>query len=209
MGRNSRGSTFIILLVLVLSAVLGAVAGGALSPENGAIESGDVRTTGLIGSPTPTPSLQPSPTATPQPTPSLPPPVPSPTQPPVPSPTPPPAPTVTASPTAVTAVPTPMPTPTSTPEIEASPTEAPAPTETVTLVVLAYRLNLRAGPGIEYPTVGDVPAGVEAEVIGRNADGGWVLVQILDSPLSGWVNSGPEFVEFIGDLATVPVAEPE
>ena len=38
-------------------------------------------------------------------------------------------------------------------------------------------LNLREGPGTNYAIVGNVPANTEVSVVGRNADGSWLLVE--------------------------------
>lgn len=68
---------------------------------------------------------------------------------------------------------TPTPTPTHTP----TPRPTPAPvTPTPYAVVRTGVLNLRAGPGVGYPVVGQVRTADSLAVIGRNPDGSWLRV---------------------------------
>jgi tetratricopeptide (TPR) repeat protein len=68
---------------------------------------------------------------------------------------------------------TPTPTPTYTP----TPRPTPAPiTPTPYAVVRTGVLNLRAGPGIGYPVVGQVRTADSLAIIGRNADDSWLRV---------------------------------
>jgi uncharacterized protein YraI len=53
-------------------------------------------------------------------------------------------------------------------------------------------VNLRQGPGIAYPTTGEVPADTEVTVIGRSEDGSWLLVR-TDAG-NEWITGNPEFV---------------
>ena len=67
-------------------------------------------------------------------------------------------------------------------------------------------MNIRQGPGTNYPVVGSGPAGSTAEVIGRNADNSWVQVEF--PPGSGslaWIYT--QLVEVNGDLASIAVAQ--
>jgi len=67
-------------------------------------------------------------------------------------------------------------------------------------------VNLREGPGIYYPTVGGVPAGTELNVVGRNQDGSWLMVETKSG--KAWVTGSSEYVEIDEKaLARVPVVE--
>jgi hypothetical protein len=67
-------------------------------------------------------------------------------------------------------------------------------------------VNLREGPGINYPTVGGAPAGIELKVVGRNQDGSWLMVETKSG--KAWVTGGSEYVEIDEKaLARVPVVE--
>ncbi len=73
--------------------------------------------------------------------------------------------------------PTPVPTNTYTP----TPTHAPGPKGRATTGV-----NLRAGPGTDYPKVGGLKEGESVEVLDRTSDGEWYRVRLPDEQLV-WV----------------------
>lgn len=63
-----------------------------------------------------------------------------------------------------------------------TPTPQVAPLATVTLVegapqavVVGERINVRAGPGVEFPVLGVLPAGARLSLQGRSADSAWLL----------------------------------
>ncbi len=110
-----------------------------------------------------------------------------------------PAPTFTPVPTVVTVVMiptqtlTPLPTATFTPS--ATPTPPPTntplpPTQTPTpvkpQVVAANVVNVRSGPGTNYPVVAQLPANLAVTVVGRNNQGSWWQIQGPDGS-TGWV----------------------
>jgi hypothetical protein len=116
--------------------------------------------------------------------------------------------------------PSPLPPPTATPQPTLTPTETAAPTEapaTATLeptpaptgtatpeaprAVAESDVNLRGGPGKQYPLVGKLQAGQEADIIGRNASGDWWQ---LDWDGQAWVAG--TVVKIVGPLDTVAVA---
>ena len=103
------------------------------------------------------------------------------------------------TPTAVVPVATPTPTP--------SPTATPMPTATPGVVVVrpgpAQGLNVRAGPGTEYPVLATLPAGSRLTPVGRNAEGRWVEVCCVAGDQYGWVLA--ELVDLAGDLTGLPV----
>lgn len=123
--------------------------------------------------PVPTATL-PTPTFTPYPTPTF---TPSPTSGASQSPTP------TPTSTATLFVPTLTPTPTATQALSSSsplatPNTLPATGDAIlgTAVVTAAQLNLRAGPGADYPALAVLTQGTVLGVVGQDASGDWLLV---------------------------------
>lgn len=106
-------------------------------------------------------------------------PVPEATQPP-PTPQPP-------TPTATAALPTATATETATlePAVTAEPTTAAAEVVIRGQVTVHGDMNVRAGPGTEYPIVGGATLGQEFDVTGKNADGSWWQIDLEGQP--GWI----------------------
>ncbi len=93
------------------------------------------------------------------------------------------------------------------------PTATPAPNNSVTITVL-QDMNVRGGPGTNYPIVGPGPAGESAKVIGRNADSSWLQIEYPSPDGTGWVyaklvqiNGSPEAVA-IAQAPAPPAAPP-
>lgn len=78
----------------------------------------------------------------------------------------------------------------------------PAPTPQVN--VLASRLNVRSGPGIDYPLVGQIEEGEVFSLVGRLNDSSWWEVCCIEGTTSGWVID--EGVEIWGYPDVAPVA---
>ena len=95
----------------------------------------------------------------------------------------------------------PLTTPTSTP------TPTPTPTATPGVAVVkpgpAQGLNVRAGPGTDYPVLATLPAGSRLTPVGRDAAGRWVEVCCVAGDQYGWVLA--ELVELAVDLPSLPV----
>jgi uncharacterized protein YraI len=108
----------------------------------------------------------------------------------------------------------PTPTNTSVPSTPTriSPTSFFTPTSTYTVittsapdaVVNSSRLNLRAGPNINYAILGSYPRGTLVELLGKNRDETWVKVRTPDRE-NGWMSVSLLTVN--RSLVTVPVAE--
>jgi hypothetical protein len=61
--------------------------------------------------------------------------------------------------------------------------------------VVASTLNIRQGPGTNYPTVGaSLSRGTRLTPLGRNNDGSWVSVRVGGSGREGWVNASSQYV---------------
>lgn len=69
-------------------------------------------------------------------------------------------------------------------------------------------LNIRSGPSTDYPIYGVANPGASAEIVGRNAEGGWWAVKIptnLSPDGIGWASA--DFVTVTGDTANLPVIQ--
>ncbi|MEZ4867102.1 MAG: SH3 domain-containing protein [Caldilineaceae bacterium] len=91
------------------------------------------------------------------------------------------------------------------------PTEAPTaePTQTATLapprlVVNSPLVNVRAGPGTNYPVITTVERGQEFDVIGKNAAGDWWRFCCVNEEPAWLVG---ELVDVDGAVDTVPVSD--
>ncbi len=101
-----------------------------------------------------------------------------------------------------TATSTPVPTFTPTP----SPSSTPAPAAKINPDLTAP-VNVREGPGTNYPVVGRFEAGEETTVAGRNEDGSWWQVRLAGSGAKqtvGWVYG--ELV-ILSNTQAIPVVE--
>jgi hypothetical protein len=100
---------------------------------------------------------------------------------------------------AVAAIPAPSATP-----------PGPAPSATPNQPILKVtnpNLNIRAGPGVNYPLIGSMKSGDTAIIVGRNADRSWWVV--VHDQIRGWAISLPAYSQVIGDTSNVPlVASP-
>jgi hypothetical protein len=121
---------------------------------------------------------------------------------------------VPPSPTAIPPTATLEPAPaTSAPPPTAVPAAAPAatasPTATTSLpqkprVVADSAANLRGGPGTGYPTIGQITAGKEVDIIGRNTSGDWWRIA-WDGAGQAWVAG--LVVRVLGPIDTIAVAK--
>ncbi|MEZ4863179.1 MAG: SH3 domain-containing protein [Caldilineaceae bacterium] len=101
--------------------------------------------------------------------------------------------TITAGASAVLLEPTPIPT-------DATPTATP---DQGPAVKAASDINIRVGPGTDYPIAGALRVGEMADLTGKNADGSWWEIA-LSGGQSGWVYA--PLVETNGDTNAVAVA---
>jgi hypothetical protein len=105
----------------------------------------------------------------------------------------------TPTPTAAPPTDTPVAPPTATP---VPPTPTPEPSPVVQVVV--ETLNVRQGPGAEYPRIGQVRQGDRLQVIARSPAGEWYLICCVGGK-QGWV--AVEYVRLVeGTTAAIPVA---
>lgn len=127
-------------------------------------------------------------------------------------------PLATATPLPPPPSPSPLPSPTnSPPPVEPSPTstspaeEIPSPTAAQdrspqigpSVVAGPDTVNLRAGPGKDYPLAGSLPGGQSLPIIGRNADSSWWQVTAPSGP--AWVSAS--VISTLNTNDTIPVVE--
>ena len=89
-----------------------------------------------------------------------------------------------------------IPSPTST----FTPPPSPTPAQTApTLIVVSEFLNVRAGPGIEYPKIGELARSASVRALARSADGRWWQIDYGND--TGWVSA--DYVYVIEDQAAL------
>lgn len=87
----------------------------------------------------------------------------------------------------------------------ASPTPVVELAPTPFALVQADNLNVRLGPGTDYPILGQVNAGEQLALIGRNEAGDWLVVCCIDDR-PGWVAA--RLVSSEANIADLPVGLP-
>jgi uncharacterized protein YraI len=104
----------------------------------------------------------------------------------------------------------------------ASPTTTPAPTfspaenkgltadnqsnQRPVLIALAG-LNVRAGPGVDYATIGQLAQGQSSQLVGQSPDKGWwQIVYPPDGGGEGWVSADPQYVTVSG-AEEIPIVQ--
>jgi uncharacterized protein YraI len=101
------------------------------------------------------------------------------------------------------------PTPTATLVVQPSPTPEPLPTDTPApaspMVIVQQNMNVRGGPGTNYPVVGSATQGDNSKMTGRNDDGSWIQVEYPSADGKGWVYTS--LVDVSGDASSLPVAQ--
>lgn len=119
-----------------------------------------------------------------------------------------PQPTATPSPTHTSSPPTLTPSPTPSATRTPLPTSTPTPTVTATpapvTLVAELPTNCRRGPGTTYPVRNSLVQGASAEIVGRNQESTWWLIQHPDDGLECWVFG--EIVSLSADAAHLAVA---
>jgi hypothetical protein len=78
----------------------------------------------------------------------------------------------------------------------------------VTCDVNALSLNVRSGPGKEFPSAQFLKAGDTVEPVGRTADNQWIQVKTTGSADLGWVANSSSYLSCTPDVKLLPVAKP-
>ena len=118
-----------------------------------------------------------------------------------------------------TVTPLPVSTPATSVEQTASPTPSttPSPTPTkeaqvkveVSSVTAITNLNVRAGPGTNYPVAGMLQTGQSARIVGVSVNGGWWQIELLGATEDrGWVSAKYVVVKKTGIIPIVPASPP-
>jgi PKD repeat protein/ABC-type branched-subunit amino acid transport system substrate-binding protein len=88
------------------------------------------------------------------------------------------------------------------PFVPPTPTPPPTPTSDVPYVTVTRPVqNVRTGPGLNYPILGQLSAGTQARVIGANADFSWVVIPFRGT--FGWMSR--DILELTGNTRNIPV----
>ena len=87
----------------------------------------------------------------------------------------------------------------------AAPADQPATTQTALAVISEDLINIRRGPGLEYPPLRLGMRGDEFTIIGRSADDLWWQICCVEE-LPAWVSK--TYVEADGSVDAIPVADP-
>lgn len=85
--------------------------------------------------------------------------------------------------------------------IPAAPTPTPVTAGSVTISVSGQTVNIRGGPGTNYPAIGSAAPGTVCTATGRNSDGSWLLVTCPG--ITGWVSVS--VVQVTGPVVNLPV----
>lgn len=126
--------------------------------------------------------------------------------------------TVPLSATVPADTPTPTASPTQTPTLTPTPTASPTPTRTPTATLTytptlppwiigqvagAPRLNVRYGPGVEWPHFAQIPRGADVRIVGRDGGARWAVIDVPYN--NGWVSMA--YIE-AESIARLPIVEP-
>jgi serine protease Do len=77
----------------------------------------------------------------------------------------------------------------------------------MTADVIASALNVRSGPGTDYPRLGTVTAGERLVVLGQTNNCAWLRV-ITSAGLQGWVSGNPAYILLNTTCGALPVLPP-
>lgn len=108
-------------------------------------------------------------------------------------------PTATHTPAPNTSTPSPRP-PTVTPTVRATSTSTSAPS----VLRLNSPANIRSGPSVAYIIIGNLESGAQAEVVGRDSTGQWLVIVFASAKTGqGWV--AQRVGAYAGDVESLPV----
>ncbi|MBE7556525.1 MAG: PD40 domain-containing protein [Anaerolineales bacterium] len=109
----------------------------------------------------------------------------------------------------VTPTPTPfssalLTTPTPIAEVPAETINPTAGVSTPQVEIITAGLNVRQGPGVNYPAIATVAQGDVLNVTGISANRNWLQI-VTPKGQPGWISAQPEFTRLTGSLDEVPV----
>lgn len=73
-----------------------------------------------------------------------------------------------------------------------------------TATVVTGALNVRSGPGINFPVVAKTYQGHVVALLGRNSNSTWARVRLF-SGQEGWVNAGPQYIQPSVAISSLPI----
>jgi uncharacterized protein YraI len=77
-----------------------------------------------------------------------------------------------------------------------------------TVPIPAINVNVRTGPATTYPVIRSVPAGTEVTILGQDATGTWLLIQLSDG-IQGWMARFlTNFTGSVPTIATQTITQP-
>lgn len=95
--------------------------------------------------------------------------------------------------------------PTPTAGVFTAPAANPAAEITATVTISDARLNVRSGPGVEYPIIAKASPGAVYAVIGRNETGDWLQLRLDDAGgTTGWADAA--YLAVMEDIHSLPEA---
>ncbi len=94
---------------------------------------------------------------------------------------------------------------TATPFDQATTLPATSPMASYIIIVNVKSLNVRTGPGTDYPVIITYPEGTQLIAIGRDADASWFVIQISPNQ-QGWLSV--PLVRYVFDRDTLPIMPP-
>jgi len=59
---------------------------------------------------------------------------------------------------------------------------------------VTWGLNVRSGPGVDYPIVATLSQGATVMVVDTDSDTGWLQVQLPGREQTSWITSSPTYV---------------
>lgn len=80
---------------------------------------------------------------------------------------------------------------------------ATAQSSSAQLTVITPSLNVRSGPGVNYPVVSALQQGAQVEITGKNGAAGWWQIK-LSGGAAGWVSGAAELVQANAAAGSVP-----
>jgi uncharacterized protein YraI len=99
-------------------------------------------------------------------------------------------------------------TPSTTPIVDGGPATADPSLQAAVTLIVQNEVNIRFGPGVEYPRIARLEPGKVYRVLSRHELYPWVLVDLPESPNgSGWVLL--DVAEIQGDLNSLPIISTE
>lgn len=88
--------------------------------------------------------------------------------------------------------------------------ETPAANASGPMVTALVNLNVRSGPGVDYPAIGALPAGQSALIVGQNGEGSWWQVVYQSGSGPGWISGSAKYSTAVvtGEIPVVEVPPP-